>query len=226
MYMYIQKKKKKEHARASRELFWFFFFFWELFWKLYSIFKDTNCSVLKCYAKHFIFKVMLESAILKWGKKGLYCVSTGIKGWRYCHIFLSCFLGLWGFGFGLFVCFNKSVLKPTRKRLPTPRVPTLESSDLPSVPWAHPVSLLLSAPPHPQGGILPPSLAPGQLWGLAYLRKVDNRMERTTDAFYASSWDCVGVFLYLILDCLGRYFLLYVFSVAECTRGQDFTSFA
>lgn len=51
MYMYIQKK----HARASRELFW----------KLYLIFKDTNCSVLKCYIKHFIFKVMLESAILK-----------------------------------------------------------------------------------------------------------------------------------------------------------------
>lgn len=51
-------------------------------------------------------------------------------------------------------------------------------------------------------------------------------MERTTDAFYASSWDCVGVFLYLILDCLGMYFLLHVFSVAECTRGQDFTSFA
>lgn len=106
MYMYIQKKKKKkkEHARASRELFW----------KLYSIFKDTNCSVLKCYAKHFIFKVMLESAILKWGKKGLYCVSTGIKGWWYCHIFLSCFLGLWGFGFGLFVCFNNSLFLSQR----------------------------------------------------------------------------------------------------------------
>lgn len=57
-------------------------------------------------------------------------------------------------------------------------------------------------------------------------KKVDNRIERTTDAFYASPWDCVGVFLYLILDCLGSYFLLYVFSVAECTRGQDFTSFA
>lgn len=144
-------KKKKEHARASREIFW----------NLYSIFKDTNCSVLKCYAKHFIFKVMLESAILKWGKKGLYCVSTGIRGWRYCHI-LSCFLGLWGFGFGLCVCFNNSLFLNQHGK---------GSSHPESHHWKAltcPQYAICLAPP---SSLLPPSLAPGQLWGLACLRK-------------------------------------------------------
>lgn len=166
---------------------------------------------------------MLESAILKWGKKVstvfLLALRVDDIAIYSCHVF-------WVYGgLGLFVCFNNSLfLSQHGKDSSHPESQHWKALTCPQYPGL--TVYLYCYLPRPT--LFPSAFfpGPGQPWGLAYLRKVDNRMERTTDAFYASSWDCVGVFLYLILDCLGRYFLLYVFSVAECTRGQDFTSFA
>lgn len=102
------------------------------------------------------------------------------------------------------------------EKTPHPRVPTLESSDLPSVPWAHsPLSPLWTMPrPHPfPFWFLPGRWAPVRLWSLAYLRKMDNSNREDNWCllyfFLGMYW---GLF-YLILVCLGRcYLLLCVFS--------------
>lgn len=148
-------------------------------------------------------------------KKGLYCISTGIKGWRYCHIFLSCFLGLWGFRFVFcffflffFYFFNNSLFLSQ---------PGKDSSHSESQHWK-----ALTCPQYPGLtclSILNSASRAALGFGISK-KKWIIWIEKTTDAFYASSWDCVGAFLYLILNCLGRYLLLCVFSSRMHTRGR------
>lgn len=105
---------------------------------------------------------------------------------------------------------TQSLLKPTVKRLVTFPSPTLESSRLPPLPWAHlPRALTSTCDLH-----LPPSSLNLHVWQVS-----DNRItrEKTTGGLYTSSWVFVGVFLcscifyfFFFIFGLGRYYLLCV----------------
>lgn len=105
-------------------------------------------------------------------------------------------------GLGFLFCFSNNLISP--------RVPTLENSHLPWLPWAHSVSLLTIPPLHP----FPTPCLQCTFYS-----------ERTTGAFCTSSWGFVGLFFFF-LSLFGGVTLFYVSSVAEYMYGQDFTMFS
>lgn len=115
----------------------------ELFWKIYSIFKDTNNSALKYYIKCY-FKSYTGKCNFKVSR---IFISAGFKGWRCYHV-LSMTVLLFCFVFVFKETLDLS-LSPRWKDLSHFWVQTLESSYLPHYPVSPFFSMCLaSLPPY------------------------------------------------------------------------------